>query len=448
MKFFAKLTLLFGLLSFSLNAQNIWFSDEFNQPRLNSSWVEISGEVKVSDGRLKLKAGNEPALLGLNLIVPPGSKYVVKFGFSGESVLAMFNVHEIYSMREGNYVKFFNNALYTGIIELNGEEKIKKFASLRSISKKLNTIMIDVAPERYIVYFNDRKMFEEKPYFNSGYLMIGVARGEVEIDYFIVSSSKKYTTIEDLKRIKEPLIDQVNSIAIMDGSKFAISSDVYSQVQIIDTSGNLINRFTYLRWAGGLAYLEDGLYICDAGKITVVFPGKSVNVAQFMVKYPNYIYADAEKFYVIDDKALKIFNRDFRLISSFTDPDNLKFPSAVASDRYNIYCADPVLGYIAIYSKKDLKFIGRIKDELIAPVDVKYDSTSNSLFVADAGLKAVVKIVGGKSEKIFKAEELGGLKLPRSIDLKSGIIFIADADKIVSVDTTLSENKARLILKR
>ncbi len=448
MKF--KIAFLFIFLSFNAWAQNIWFSDNFNNPKLGNIWFEISGRWGIENGRLKLKATDKPALLGLNLPMPPNSRYTVKFGFYGKNVLIMFNVYELYSMTTGNYVKFFNSALYTGKIELNGDENIKKFVSLPStlIKAKLNEITIEVTPEKYILYFNNRKVLEEKPYFKSGDIIIGVSDGEVEIDYFIISSKEKYKTIEDLKKINEPLIDRISSIAIMDSSKFAISSDVYSQVQIVDMSGNLVHRFAYLRWAGGLTYVDGGLYICDAGRISVVFPGRSINVGQFMVKYPSYVSADPERFYVIDDGAVKIFNRDFRLISSFMDPDNLKFPSAITSDKYNIYCADPVLGHIVVYSKRETKLVGKIKDKLIAPVDVKYDSTSNSLFVADAGLRAVVKITGDKVEKVFKCENFGGLKFPRSIDLKDNIIFIADADKIVSVDATLSEASVRLILSR
>ena len=168
----------------------------------------------------------------------------------------------------------------------------------------------------------------------------------------------------------------------------------------------------------------------------------------FFVKYPNYIATDGERFYVIDDGAIKIFNRNFNLISSFSDPEKLKFPTAVSVDKYNIYCTDPELGQIVVYSKRDtVKFLRGIKDILIAPVDVKYDSTLNCLFVADLGLKGIAKVVGDKVEKIFKAENLGGLKFPRSLDLKSGLIFIADADKIVCVDTTLAERSARLVLR-
>lgn len=245
------------------------------------------------------------------------------------------------------------------------------------------------------------------------------------------------------------MIDHINSIAIIDNSTFAISSDVYSQVQVLDNSGNVVNRFTYLRWAGAVMYFNERLFICDAGKITIVLPDRTANVAQFMVKYPNYIHTDGEKFYIIDDGAVKIFDKNFKLIYSFTDPTNLKFPTSIAVDKYNIYCADPELGYIAVYPKRDsIKLLRKIKDELIAPVDVKYDSLSNSLFVADVGLKAIVKISNDKVEKIFKGEGIGGLKFPRSIDLKLGMIFIADADKIVAVDTTLSEERAKLILKR
>lgn len=448
MRFFAKLTLLFIISSLNLWGQNIWYSDEFNKSKLNEAWVEISGKVKLSDGKLILESADKPALLGLNLPIPPGARYTIKVGFYGENVLLMFNLREIYSMRTGNYVKFSKGAIYTGVIELNGEEKVRKFVAPRLPSKSnLKNLSVEVSPEKYVIYLNDRKVIEEKPYFNSGYIAIGVGVGKVEVDYFVLSSKREYTTIEDLKKVKEPVLDQISSIAVIDESKFALSSDVYSQVQIVDTAGKLINRFSYLRWAGGLAYFDGKLYIGDVGKIISVYSGRSLNIAEFMVKYPSYIWADANGFYIIDDGAIKIFNQNFKLTASFSDPDNLKFPTAIATDKYNIYCADPVLGHIAVYSKKEMKLVDKIKDKLVSPVDVKFDSTKNAFFVADVGLKAVVEVVGGKVEKIFKAEKLGGLKFPRSIDLKAGVIFIADVDKIIAVDTTLSEDKARLVLR-
>lgn len=431
------------------NAQNIWFSDEFNRAKLDDVWFVISGKSNVENGKLKLEAVGKPSLLGLNLLIPPKTGYTVKFSFSGSKVSLMFNVYDVYLIRAGNYVKFFNNVIYTGVIEPTAEEKIAKFASLPKSKDKWKTITVEVLPEKYTVYFNDRKVFDEKPYFNSGFIILGTDEGEVEIDYFIVSSREKYKTIEEMKKANEALIDHINSIALINPSKFAISSDIYSHVQVLDTVGNVLNRFTYLRWAGGVMYYNEGLYICDAGKITIVYPDRTANVAQFMVKYPSYISTDGEKFYVIDNGAIKIFDRNFKLISSFTDPLNLKFPTAIAVDKYNIYCTDPELGRIAIYSKRDtIKFIGKIQESLIMPVDIKYDSVSNCFFVADVGLKGIVKLTSNKVEKIFKAENLGGLNLPRSIDVKSGLIFIADADKIIRVDTTLSEASAKLILKR
>jgi hypothetical protein len=433
----------------SLTAQNIWFSDNFSK-NLGDKWVEISGKFRINDGKLILESVDKPALLGLNLPIPSGSRYTIKIGFSGENVLILFNFREIYSMRTGNYVKFFKGAVYTGVVELNGEERVLKFVAPRLTPSKseLNNLSIEVTPERYIVYLNDRKVLEEKLYFDSGYIAIGVSVGKVEIDYFLLSSNRKYTTIEDLKKVKEPVLDQLNSIAVIDDSKFVLSSDVYSQVQIVDTAGKLINRFSYLRWVGGVAYFDGKLYIGDLGKIISIYSGRSSNVAEFMVKYPGYIYADADGFYIIDDGVIKIFNQNFRLKSSFSDPDNLKFPTAIATDKHNIYCTDPVLGHIVVYLKRETKLIDKIKDKLISPIDIKFDTTMNSLFVADIGLKAIVKVTNGKVEKIFKGEKFGGLKFPRSIDLRSGMIFIADADKILSVDTTLSEDKARLILRR
>ncbi len=436
------------LLHFNITAQNIWFSEDFVGSKLNSVWIPISGDWEIENGRLKLKSENKPSLLGLNFLIPPKSKYTVKLKFSGDNILILFNVYDIYSFRAGNYVKLLNNAVYTGIIEPTGEEKIKKFASFSQTTDKFRTISIEVASEKYTVYLNDKKVLEENLYFNSGFIILGADKGKAEIDYFIISSREKYRTIEDMKRVKEPLLDHINSIAVIDESKFAISSELYSQVQVLDTTGNVLNRFTYLRWAGGVMHFKDGLYICDVGKITIVYPDKTMSVAQFFVKYPNYIATDGERFYVIDDGAIKIFNRNFNLISSFSDPEKLKFPTAVSVDKYNIYCTDPELGQIVVYSKRDtVKFLRRIKDILIAPVDVKYDSTLNCLFVADLGLKGIAKVVGDKVEKIFKAENLGGLKFPRSLDLKSGLIFIADADKIVCVDTTLAERSARLVLR-
>ncbi len=449
-KVFVFLSLmLFIFLTSNLTAQHIWFSDNFNSAKLNNVWVELSGVWKIENGRLKLKATNNTSQLGLNFLIPPNSRYNIKFSFAGDNCLVLFNVYDIFSFKAGNYVKFSGNALYTGVVEVSGDEKIEKFVSLPSSRNKMKEILIEVSPEKYTVYFNDKKVVEGKTYFKSGYVILGARKGEVEFDYLIISSNEKYRTIEDLKKLKEPLIDHITSIAIIDNSTFAISSDVYSQVQVLDNSGNVVNRFTYLRWAGGVMYFNDRLFICDAGKITIVLPDRTANVAQFMVKYPNYIHTDGEKFYIIDDGAVKIFDRNFKLIYSFTDPANLKFPTSIAVDKYNIYCTDPELGYIAVYPKRDtIKLLRRIKGELIAPVDVKYDSLSNSFFVADVGLKAVIKISNDKVEKIFKGEGIGGLKFPRSIDLKSGMIFIADADKIVAVDTTLSEERAKLILKR
>ncbi len=445
---------LFGLkfliLFFHLNitAQNIWFSDDFVGSRLSDVWVPISGGWGIENGKLNLKTEDKPSLLGLNFLIPPKSRYTVKLRFSGNNILVMFNVYDIYSLRVGNYVKLFGNAIYTGVVEPTGEEKIKKFVSLPSLTDKFKTIAIEVTPERYVVYLNDKKVFEETPYFKSGFIILGADGGKVEIDYLIISSREKYRTIEDMKKVKEPLIDHINSIAIINESMFAISSDIYSQVQVLDTAGNVLNRFTYLRWAGGVMHFKEGLYICDVGKITIAYPDKTASVAQFLVKYPSYITTDGEKFYVIDDGALKIFDRNFKLLSSFSDPEKLKFPTAVAVDKYNIYCADPELGQIVVYSKRDtIKFLRKLKDILIAPVDVKYDSVLNCLFVADLGLKGIAKVVDDKVERIFKAESLNGLNFPRSIDLKAGLIFIADADKIVCVDTTLAERSARLILR-
>lgn len=436
------------LFHFNTTAQNIWFSDDFVSSKLNNVWIPISGNWGIENGKLSLKAGDKPSLLGLNFLIPPKSKYTVKLKFSGDNILILFNAYDIYSFRVGNYVKLFGNAIYTGVVEPTGEEKIKKFASLPSTTDRFRTISIEVAPEKYIVYLNDKKIFEENTYFNSGFTIIGANKGRVEIDYLIISSREKYRTIEDMKRVREPLLDHINSIAVIDESKFAISSELYSQVQVLDIVGSVLNRFTYLRWAGGVMHFKGGLYICDMGKITVVYPDKTTSVAQFFVKYPNYITTDGERFYLLDDGAIKIFDRNFKLLSSFSDPEKLKSPTAISVDKYNIYFADPEIGQIVVYSKRDtIKFLRRIKDILIAPVDVKYDSTSNCLFVADLGLKGIAKVVGDKVEKIFKAENLNGLKFPRSIDLKAGLIFIADADKIVCVDTTLTERSARLILR-
>lgn len=441
--------LVFLILHSVGTAQNIWFSDEFNTTKLGDAWLVISGKSNAVNGRLKLEATDKPSLLALNLLIPPKSTYTIKFAFFGDEIYLMFNVYDVFLIRAGNYVKFFNDVIYTGVIEPTGEERIGKFASLLRSKDKWKTITVDVSPGKYTVYFNDRRIFEENLYFNSGFIILGTSRGKVDIDYFIISSREKYRTIEEIKKVKEALIDHINSIALIDPSKFAISSDVYSHVQVLDTLGNVLNRFTYLRWVGGIMHYNEGLYICDAGKITIVYPDRTTNVAQFVVKYPNHISTDGEKFYVIDNGAIKIFDRNFKLISSFADPVNLKFPTAIAVDKYNIYCADPELGVLSIYSKRDtIRFVGKLREPLIMPVDIKYDSISNSFFVADVGLKSIVKLSNNKVEKVFKAENLGGLKLPRSIDIKSGLIFIADADKIVRVDTTLSEASSKLILKK
>ncbi|MCS7229142.1 MAG: hypothetical protein NZ923_03785 [Candidatus Kryptonium sp.] len=450
LKKFALFVLFLLILNYYGASQNIWFSDEFNSSKIRNLWTPISGSIELADGKLKLRATDKPSLVALNLPIPPKSRYTVKFSFSGSEISLLFNIYDIYSIRVGNYVKFFNNAIYTGVVEASGEEKIVKFASLPQVKNRWKTLAVEVTPERYSVYFNDKKVFDGELYFNSGFIILSTKLGDVEIDYFIISSREKYKRIEELRKEKEALIiDHVNSIALIDSSKFAISSDIYSHVQVLDTIGNVLNRFTYLRWAGGVMHYNEGLYVCDAGRIIVVYPDKTVNVAQFMVKYPTYISNDGEKFYVIDDGAIKIFDRSFKIVASFADPANLKFPTAVAADKYNLYCADPELGQISVYSKRDtIRFTRKIKDVLIKPVDIKYDSTLNCFFVADIGLKGVAKLVNDKVERVFRAENLGGLKLPRSIDLKSGLIFIADADKIVRVDTTLSEYSARLILRR
>jgi hypothetical protein len=428
-----------------LISQNIWFSDDFSAG-LRSEWIEISGKWSVEKGRLLSSAVGKANYLGLNFVIPPRSNYKIKLSFSGESAILMFNLYDIFTWMTGNFVKFYKNALYTGLIELNGDEKINKFVSLPNSRKNFNTIEVIVSNGRCSIYFNEKKYLEEKLYFESGYVAIGVGEGKTEFDYFIISSNERYKNADELKKLKEPIIDHISSIAIIDSSRFALSSDVYSFVQVIDTAGNLLNKFAYLRWSGGLMYYNDGLYIGDVGKIVVVYPKRTMQVAQFMVKMPNYIFSDRDKIYVIDGSAVKIFTQDFRLVSSFTDPDNLKFPTAVASDKYNIYCADPTLGHIAVYSKSSNKFLKSIKGHFVAPVDLKYDSVSNSIYVADVGLKAVVKVRGEKVEKTFKADEFGGLKFPRSIDLKYGMIYIADADKVVSVDTTFT--RAKIVLKR
>ncbi|MEN3037972.1 MAG: hypothetical protein ABDI07_02270 [Candidatus Kryptonium sp.] len=448
-KKFALLVSFLLMLSSYGSSQNIWFSDEFNSSRIGNLWTLISGNVELAGGKLKLGAKDKPSLIALNLAIPPKSRYTVKFSFSGTEISLLFNIYDIYSIRVGNYVKFFNSAIYTGIVEASGEEKITKFASLPQVKNKWKTIAVEITDERYSVYFNDKKVFDGELYFNSGFIILSTKVEGVEIDYFIISSREKYKPIEELRKESKALIDHVNSIALIDSSKFAISSDLYSHVQVLDTIGNVLNRFTYLRWAGAVMHYNEGLYICDAGRIVVVYPDKTVNVAQFMVKYPTYISNDGERFYVIDDGAIKIFDHSFKPVASFADPTNLKFPTAVAADKHNLYCTDPELGQILVYSKRDtIKFIKRIKDVLIKPVDIKYDSTLNCLFVADIGLKGVAKLVNDKVEKIFKAEKLGGLKLPRSMDLKSGLIFIADANKVIRVDTTLSEHSAKLVLRR
>jgi hypothetical protein len=440
-KFFLPLL----ILCTELISQNIWFSDDFSAS-LRSEWIEISGKWSVEKGRLLSSAVGKANYLGLNFVIPPRSNYKIKLSFSGESAILMFNLYDIFTWMTGNFVKFYKNALYTGLIELNGDEKINRFVSLPSSRKNFNTIEVIVSNGRCSIYFNEKKYLEEKLYFESGYVAIGVGEGKTEFDYFIISSNERYKNADELKKLKEPIIDHISSIAIIDSSRFALSSDVYSFVQVIDTAGNLLNKFAYLRWSGGLMYYNDGLYIGDVGKIVVVYPKRTMQVAQFMVKMPNYIFSDGDKIYVIDGSAVKIFTQDFRLVSSFTDPDNLKFPTAVASDKYNIYCADPTLGHIAVYSKSSNKFLRSIKGHFVAPVDLKYDSVSNSIYVADVGLKAVVKVRGEKVEKTFKADEFGGLKFPRSIDLKYGMIYIADADKVVSVDTTFT--RAKIVLKR
>ncbi len=441
----SKFFLLLLILCTELISQNIWFSDDFS-PSLRSEWIEISGKWSVEKGRLLSSAVGKANYLGLNFVIPPRSNYKIKLSFSGESAILMFNLYDIFTWMTGNFVKFYKNALYTGLIELNGDEKINRFVSLPNSRKNFNTIEVIVSNGRCSIYFNEKKYLEEKLYFESGYVAIGVGEGKTEFDYFIISSNERYKNADELKKLKEPIIDHISSIAIIDSSRFALSSDVYSFVQVIDTAGNLLNKFAYLRWSGGLMYYNDGLYIGDVGKIVVVYPKRTMQVAQFMVKMPNYIFSDGDKIYVIDGSAVKIFTQDFRLVSSFTDPDNLKFPTAVASDKYNIYCADPTLGHIAVYSKSSNKFLRSIKGHFVAPVDLKYDSVSNSIYVADVGLKAVVKVRGEKVEKTFKADEFGGLKFPRSIDLKYGMIYIADADKVVSVDTTFT--RAKIVLKR
>jgi len=441
----SKFFLLLLILCTELISQNIWFSDDFSAS-LRSEWIEISGKWSVEKGRLLSSAVDKANYLGLNFVIPPKSNYKIKLSFSGESAILMFNLYDIFTWMTGNFVKFYKNALYTGLIELNGDEKINRFVSLPSSRKNFNTIEVIVSNGRCSIYFNEKKYLEEKLYFESGYVAIGVEEGKTEFDYFIISSNERYKNADELKKLKEPIIDHISSIAIIDSSRFALSSDVYSFVQVIDTAGNLLNKFAYLRWSGGLMYYNDGLYIGDVGKIVVVYPKRTMQVAQFMVKMPNYIFSDGDKIYVIDGSAVKIFTQDFRLVSSFTDPDNLKFPTAVASDKYNIYCTDPTLGHIAVYSKSSNKFLRSIKGHFVAPVDLKYDSVSNSIYVADVGLKAVVKVRGEKVEKTFKADEFGGLKFPRSIDLKYGMIYIADADKVVSVDTTFT--RAKIVLKR
>jgi len=441
----SKFFLLLLILCTELISQNIWFSDDFSAS-LRSEWIEISGKWSVEKGRLLSSAVGKANYLGLNFVIPPRSNYKIKLSFSGESAILMFNLYDIFTWMTGNFVKFYKNALYTGLIELNGDEKINRFVSLPNSRKNFNTIEVIVSNGRCSIYFNEKKYLEEKLYFESGYVAIGVGEGKTEFDYFIISSNERYKNADELKKLKEPIIDHISSIAIIDSSRFALSSDVYSFVQVIDTAGNLLNKFAYLRWSGGLMYYNDGLYIGDVGKIVVVYPKRTMQVAQFMVKMPNYIFSDGNKIYVIDGSAVKIFTQDFRLVSSFTDPDNLKFPTAVASDKYNIYCADPTLGHIAVYSKSSNKFLKSIKGHFVAPVDLKYDSVSNSIYVADVGLKAVAKVRGEKVEKTFKADEFGGLKFPRSIDLKYGMIYIADADKVVSVDTTFT--RAKIVLKR
>ncbi len=441
LKFFLSLI----VLCTGLSSQSIWFTDDFSGT-LKNEWVEISGKWSVGKGHLVSSALGKASYIGLNFIIPPRSSYKMKLSFSGESAILMFNLYDIFAWMTGNFIKFYKNALYTGLIELNGDEKISRFVSLPDFRRNFNTIEVVVSNGRYSVYFNEKKYLEEKLYFESGYIVIGVSEGKTEFDYFIISSNEKYKSIDDLKKLKEPIIDHISSIAIIDSARFALSSDVYSFVQVIDTAGNLLNKFTYLRWGGGVMYYNDGLYIGDVDKIAVVYPKRTLQVAQFMVKMPNYIFSDGDRIYVIDGSAIKIFNQDFRLISTFTDPDNLKFPTAVASDKYNIYCADPTLGHIAVYSKSSNKFLRSVKSSLVAPIDIKYDSLSNSIYVSDIGLKAIVKVKNEKVEKIFKAEELGGLKFPRCIDFKYGMIYIADADKIVSIDTTFS--KAKLVLKR
>jgi hypothetical protein len=441
----SKFFLLLLILCTELISQNIWFSDDFSAS-LRSEWIEISGKWSVEKGRLLSSAVGKANYLGLNFVIPPRSNYKIKLSFSGESAILMFNLYDIFTWMTGNFVKFYKNALYTGLIELNGDEKINRFVSLPSSQKNFNTIEVIVSNGRCSIYFNEKKYLEEKLYFESGYVAIGVGEGKTEFDYFIISSNERYKNADELKKLKEPIIDHISSIAIIDSSRFALSSDVYSFVQVIDTAGNLLNKFAYLRWSGGLMYYNDGLYIGDVGKIVVVYPKRTMQVAQFMVKMPNYIFSDGDKIYVIDGSAVKIFTQDFRLVSSFTDPDNLKFPTAVASDKYNIYCADPTIGHIAVYSKSSNKFLRSIKGHFVAPVDLKYDSVSNSIYVADVGLKAVVKVRGEKVEKTFKAVEFGGLKFPRSIDLKYGMIYIVDADKVVSVDTTFT--RAKIVLKR
>jgi DNA-binding beta-propeller fold protein YncE len=261
--------------------------------------------------------------------------------------------------------------------------------------------------------------------------------GSVKFDYIIVFSKRRYIPVDKFRSQKRLVIDHISSISALDGGKLALSSEIYSRVQVIDLNGDLLEQYIYLREARGIFYYNGTIYVCDSDRIRLFSGGRTGMLGQFYLKEPYAIAVESGGYYVIDGNHVKIFNRFFRPVSTFTDPENIKNPTAIAVDGSSIYIADPVLGQVSIFSKVDNKFVGSIKDVFIKPYDVKVDSLGR-LLVVDAGLGAIVRVVDSRVDKIYRAESIGGFKFPRAISLIDDRVFIADMDRIVVIDSSLS----------
>jgi len=456
------------LSQISIAQQTIWFEDDFSSAeKFKTMWKPFSGVWKVADGKVIIDTKEYDQGLATSIFLFKDKRFSIEAKLKGARAGLYFNLDDISTKANSQMVRFeevgtghtlsllwgyFNSA---GEYNATGTAETKESPRFKPGADQWNILRIDVDPikRQYKIFVNNDSVgLDDKLMFTSGYIGLQASDGHSEFDYIKVTGFGRLSSTAEYKIKPQLQIDHLAAIASVDGQIIAVNR-IVGLAQLIDETGRLRNQYGPLvePFIGGIAVSpKKEIYVANQSIKVWNSNGKYLqSFGENVLKSPAAVAVDdADRAYVIDEQAVKVFDGNRGLEKSMRQFITISNDTIVLKDPKNLfvkgdllYIADAGRHEVVIISTRDFRCVKSIRDRLSAPWDVKVD-TNGTVFIADAGNRAIMKFnAHGNFQDAFYAKSLEGLIAPRGLAINGDELLIADMERIVITDTSFFDVK-------